>query len=366
MFRSNLLQSKMRIATNIGGLVFIAALILLAHQAGPQSPAPAAAASKQGAHCDLAVGRVHRAAYLASAQNVDFERAANPHSGMVHIPGGEFWMGSQTADLGDAHPLHRVQLNAFWMDRTDITNGQFAAFVRATGYVTRAEREPDSGGAVFSPPGNPVSLDDSTAWWSWVKGAAWRHPDGPQSSIASKDNYPVVQITWDDANAYAHWAGKRLPTEAEWEFAARGGLDRQPYVWGAQLKPAGHWQANIFQGHFPDRNSASDGYISRSPVASFAANAYGLFDMSGNVWQWCSDWYRADYYAGLHTATVHNPAGPTNSEDPEEPGVAKRVQRGGSFLCTDQYCERFTPGARGKGDPDTPTNHVGFRCVSST
>ena len=173
-----------------------------------------------------------------------------------------------------------------------------------------------------------------------------------------------MQIAWEDAAAYAKWSHKRLPTEAEWEFA-RGGLDRNPYTWGTALKLGGKWQANIFQGHFPDRNSAEDGYAGRAPVASYKANAYGLFDMAGNVWEWCADWYRADYYQSvvIRNGVVRNPRGPAASFDPQEPDVPKRVQRGGSFLCTDQYCERYTPGARGKGDPNTPTNHVGFRCV---
>ena len=302
------------------------------------------------------------------------------HAGMVWIAGGEFWMGAQNKDMPDALPVHRVAVDGFWIDRTTVTNAQFAEFVAATHYVTAAERPLDPkdfpgvaaenlkpGGVVFSPPAHATSLADATAWWSFVPGANWRHPEGPASEIHGKENDPVVQIAWDDAQAYAAWAHKRLPTEAEFEFAARGGLDRQPYSWGTELKPGGKWQANLFQGHFPDQNTAEDGYASRAPVGSFAPNRYGLFDMAGNVWQWCADWYRDDYYrtATAHAVVLRNPHGPTDSRDPQEPGVAKRVQRGGSFLCTDQYCERYIVGSRGKGDPNTSTNHIGFRCVSS-
>jgi len=222
------------------------------------------------------------------------------------------------------------------------------------------------GAVVFSPPSHAAPLNDATAWWAYVPGANWRHPDGPATDIRAKENDPVVQIAWEDAAAYAKWAHKRLPTEAEFEFAARGGLDRKPYAWGSELKPGGKWQANLFQGHFPDKDTAEDGYAGRAPVASFAPNRYGLFDMAGNVWQWCADWYRDDYYqSAVQSKVLRNPRGPADSHDSQEPGVAKRVQRGGSFLCTDQYCERYAAGSRGKGDPNTSTNHAGFRCVSA-
>jgi formylglycine-generating enzyme required for sulfatase activity len=263
------------------------------------------------------------------------------------------------------------------MDRTDVTNEEFARFVKATAYVTIAERPLDPkefpnlaseeltpGSVVFTPPAGPVPLDHPLAWWRFVRGANWRHPQGPNSDLRGKGKYPVVQIAWPDAVAYAKWAGKRLPTEAEWEFAARGGRDRQDYPWGNELTPNGKWMANTFQGHFPYQNSAEDGYAGIAPVASFPPNDYGLFDMSGNVWQWVSDWYRPDYYAQLRTNEVTiDPQGPSDSFDPQEVGVAKRVQKGGSFLCTDQYCSRYMPGARGKGDPETGTTHLGFRCV---
>jgi formylglycine-generating enzyme len=301
--------------------------------------------------------------------------SAEPPEGMVWIPGGRFWMG--TNHMEDAQPVHPVEVKGFWMDRTDVTNQEFAKFVKATGYVTIAERPldpqefprlaPDElspGSVVFTPPPGPVSLEHPLAWWSFVRGANWRQPDGPESNLRGKETYPVVQIAWPDAVAYAKWADKRLPTEAEWEFAARGGRDRQDYPWGNELTPNGKWMANTFQGTFPYQNTAQDGHAGVAPVASYPANDYGLFDMSGNVWQWVRDWYRPDYYAQLPTKDVTvDPQGPPDSYDPQEIGVQKRVQKGGSFLCTDQYCSRYMPGARGKGDPETATNHLGFRCV---
>jgi formylglycine-generating enzyme required for sulfatase activity len=306
---------------------------------------------------------------------------------MVWIPGGEFSMGAndfpEMNDVGmmatlDARPIHRVYVDGFYMDKTDVTNGQFNQFVQATGYVTVAERTPRTedypgarpenlvaGGVVFSPPDGPAPLDNHLQWWSYVKGADWRHPEGPNSSIVGKDNYPVVQIAYEDAQAYAKWAGKRLPTEAEWEFAARGGLTGKPFVWGDEFRPDGKFMANTHQGHFPNTDTGDDGFIGISPVAQYPANLYGLFDMAGNVWQWTSDWYRPDYYAELVSsgAVARNPKGPDSSFDPAEPTEPKKVQRGGSFLCTDQYCSRYVIGTRGKGEISTGTNHLGFRCV---
>ena len=314
-----------------------------------------------------------------------------PPEGMVWIPGGEFSMGSNIPSEGvctmatmiaveDAKPIHRVYVDGFWMDKTVVTNEEFEKFVKATGYKTVAEIIPSkedfpnaspellvAGSLVFTPPSEPVKLDNVAQWWSYVPGANWRHPKGPNSDINGKGNYPVVQIAFPDAIAYCKWAGKRLPTEAEWEFAARGGLTGKIYVWGDEFRLNGKPMANTFQGHFPDKDTGEDGYAGIAPVARFPANGYGLFDMSGNVWQWCMDWYRADTYAEMAAkgSLTRNPQGPGSSDDPSEPGVKKRVHRGGSFLCTDQYCTRYMVGTRGKGEISTASNHVGFRCVLS-
>ncbi len=310
--------------------------------------------------------------------------------GMVWIPGGEFSMGCDDPrgkpfggrePMPDARPVHRVQVDGFWIDSTEVTNDQFAAFVAATGYVTVAETPPRAedfpsapaenlvaGSIVFTPPEGPVSLDNHYQWWAYVPGANWRHPTGPDSSIEGLGTRPVVQIAYDDAVAFASWAGKRLPTEAEWEFAARGGLSGATYPWGDDFQPEGRQMANTWQGPFPGDNTSEDGFVFASPVASFPANGYGLHDMSGNVWEWCADWYRPDTYARdarKPDQPSKNPRGPDTSHDPQEPGQAKRVLRGGSFLCTDQYCSRYIVGTRGKGEVSSGANHIGFRCVRS-
>jgi formylglycine-generating enzyme len=308
---------------------------------------------------------------------------------MVWIPGGEFSMGTVdprsldrcgSDSMPDARPIHQVDLDGFWMDRVEVTNDQYAAFVEATGYRTVAERVPTveeipgatpdqlvAGSLVFKPTPEPVPLNDIRLWWSYVPGANWKHPEGPGSSIEGRGNYPVVQVAYEDAEAYAKWAKKRLPTEAEWEFAARGGLESQPYSWGSELKPGDRWMANIWQGQFPATDTGEDGYKGIAPTASFPANGFGLFDMAGNVWEWCSDWYRPDTYArSLQTSKLTvNPQGPDRGFDPSEPTAPKRIQRGGSFLCTDQYCTRYMVGSRGKGEVSSGSNHVGFRCVKS-
>jgi formylglycine-generating enzyme required for sulfatase activity len=324
--------------------------------------------------------------FLVTIENRD-STPARPPEGMVWIPGGEFSMGATDPpdmdEVGmkattDARPIHRVYVDGFFMDKMDVTNAQFSKFVEATGYVTVAERTPRAedfpgappenlvaGAVVFSPPGHPVPLDNHLQWWSYVKGANWRHPTGPQSDIRGKGDFPVVQIAYEDAEAYAKWAGKRLPTEAEWEFAARGGLTGKPFVWGDEFHPDGKWMANTHQGHFPDTDTGDDGFVGASPVGHYVPNGYGLYDMAGNVWQWTTDWYRPDYYKELAAigAVSRNPQGPAAPFDPAEPNEPKKVQRGGSYLCTDQYCSRYIVGTRGKGEISTGTNHLGFRCV---
>jgi formylglycine-generating enzyme required for sulfatase activity len=211
-----------------------------------------------------------------------------------------------------------------------------------------------------------VPLDDPSKWWKWTPGADWKHPEGPNSNIVGKDDHPVVHVSWDDAVAYAQWAGKRLPTEAEWEFAARGGLLDKPYVWGDEPYSQSNPQANIWQGDFPYRNTAVDGFERTAPVKSYPPNGYGLYDMAGNVWEWCADRYRADYYRAISGGDiVDNPQGPSVAFDPRNPRADSRSQRGGSFLCSDEYCSRYRPSARHGCSPDTGMSHVGFRCVKS-
>ncbi|HXH98749.1 MAG TPA: formylglycine-generating enzyme family protein [Sphingobacteriaceae bacterium] len=292
---------------------------------------------------------------------------------MVWIPEGTFKMGSTDPAYQDATPIHNITVDGFWMDEHEVTNAEYGKFVQATSYKTVAEQPlnpadfpgvpPENlvpGSGVFTPPAQPVQLDNPMQWWIYVPGASWQKPHGTQSSINGKPNDPVVHISYTDAMAYAKWAGKRLPTEAEWEYAAQGGKGQQPFYWGTELKPDGKWMANIYQGNFPDANTGEDGFMDVSPVKSFPANGYGLYDMDGNVWEWCNDFYRPDYYK---QSPAENPKGPEDSYDPDEPNVVKRVQRGGSFLCSDQYCIRYRPGSRGKGEVNSASNNLGFRCV---
>jgi sulfatase modifying factor 1 len=307
---------------------------------------------------------------------------------MAWIPGGSFLMGTNDKEsLPNERPAHLVQIQGFWIDQHDVTNAEFSKFVEATRYVTTAERKiewedlkkelppgtpkPDNsslapGALVFTPASGPVPLNDLSAWWRWVQGANWRHPEGPGSSIQGRENHPVVQVSWNDAVAYSQWAGKRLPTEAEWECAARGGLESKRYVWGDEFKPGGKYMANTWQGIFPVRDSGEDGFVGTSPVGSFPANGYGLYDMAGNVWQWCSDWYRADSNIEAASRNVcRDPRGPAESYDPGDPYAPKRVVKGGSFLCNPDYCESYRPSARRGTPPDTGSSHTGFRCVIS-
>ncbi len=310
------------------------------------------------------------------------------HDDMILILEGGFVMGGDSLwGRADEFPRHKVKVSSFYMDKHEVTNAQFRAFIEATGYVTTAEKKPDweelkkqlpsgtlrpadsllvAASLVFSPPKHPVSLNNSAVWWNWVPGADWRHPQGTKSNIKGKDNYPVVQVSWDDAVAYAKWAGKRLPTEAEWEYAARGGKPNCIYPWGNEPIEQGKVKANSWQGHFPNENTETDKYYRTSPVMTFLPNGFGLYDMAGNVWEWCNDWYRPDYYSTCVKQGVEtDPQGPLDSFDPDEPYIPKRVVRGGSFLCTDQYCSGFRVAARMKTSWDTSLEHTGFRCVVS-
>jgi formylglycine-generating enzyme required for sulfatase activity len=308
-------------------------------------------------------------------------------AGMVWIPGGWFWMGTDDESHSVANPIHKVYVDGFWMAKYETTNAEWAAFVEATDYKTYCELRPDPKdfpdvpaveirkkgpfSLVFTPPQHRVTrLDDHRQWWDVVEGANWRHPEGPESTIKGKEKHPVVHIAWVDTITFLKWKNQqhppkkgweyRLPTEAEWEFAARGGKNLCKFTWGNELKPGGKWMANIWQGQFPHKNTKEDGYILTAPVGSYPANGFGLHDMAGNVWEWCFDWYNDNYYSH---SPERNPTGPARGYDPLEPGLPKKVQRGGSFLCDASYCERYLVYARGKGDINSAANHIGFRYV---
>ncbi|WP_226895093.1 formylglycine-generating enzyme family protein [Luteolibacter marinus] len=314
--------------------------------------------------------------------------------GMVLLPGGPFTMGHdgtfQTPfgpkEFPEESPAHKVTVNPFWIDETEVTNAQFAAFIEATDYVTFAEREVNAadfpaeardslpaekftnGGIVFREDaaieGNPNLPGRAIEWWRWDPTANWRHPAGGDSSIEGKDEHPVVCVTYEDAHAYAQWAGKRLPTEAEWEFAARGGLEGKTYAWGDELNPDNRWMANTWQGEFPNSNTGEDGFTATSPARTYPPNAYGLHDMAGNVWEICSDLYDPAYFSDCDPDNPQGPAVWVNRDTGRRgEGTIHRVTKGGSFLCHVSYCMRYRPSARQSQDTESPTNHTGFRCV---
>ena len=357
----------------------------------PSSAETPSDATKDGplSCCDAAPSR------FASTQ------AQSPQEeGMIWIPGGAFTMGAEVADFmmewpyyarsrPDERPLNQITLSGFWISQTPVTNAEFKKFVDATGYITTAEKAPIledimkalppgspppkeellvPASLVFTQPKEAVSLEYALSWWRWQKDADWKHPEGPGSSIEGRMDHPVVQVSFYDAEAYAEWKGMRLPTEAEWEYAARGGHEQQLFTWGDEPITEGNPRVNIWQGNFPNENILEDQFKTTSPVLAFAPNDYGLYDMSGNVWEWVSDWYHNDAYELLKLESpsdtqIIDPQGPDQSYDPREPYLPKRVIRGGSFLCNDSYCSGYRPAARMKNSPDTSSNHMGFRLV---
>jgi formylglycine-generating enzyme len=310
---------------------------------------------------------------MADARVADHVAARTAKDGMVRIPGSTFLMGSDHHYPEEA-PARNVTVGGFWIDARPVTNAEFGRFARKTGYVTTAERAPEADdypgarpemlvpfSTVFVPPPHRVSLADPYQWWQPVPGADWRHPAGPGSSVKSKPDHPVVHVSWADVVAYASWVGKQIPTEAEWELAARGGLDGAEFAWGNELTPAGRWMANTWQGEFPVQNTADDGYERTSPVGVFPANGYGLYDMIGNVWEWTSDWYGS--HAGPSGGCCGGAAREQSIDRRDPARIPRRVMKGGSHLCAPNYCRRYRPAARMAQPIDTSTSHLGFRCV---
>lgn len=343
---------------------------------GTDTPTQSAPPATETAGTELAQDTTSERPKVRKSGNPKYRR-------MVYLPGGRFTMGALDSKP-DEFPPHEVELDGFWIDVHEVTNQQFAEFVKATGYVTTAERPPElralqpgvDRDAIrilpeMNKPGSICSYQPESrqelesdkgayAWWQYVAGADWRHPEGPDSSIDNLMDHPVVHVSWLDAMEYCKWAGKDLPTEAQWEYAAKGGRKNQMYPWGSSRNPDGQWLHNIWQGEFPIKNTGADGFLHTSPVGSFPANDFGLFDVSGNVWEWCKDYYQPEYYSDSPRS---NPAGPASSFDPMDPAVIKRVQRGGSFMCSEQYCIGYRTTARMKGEEDTGAFHTGFRCV---
>jgi formylglycine-generating enzyme required for sulfatase activity len=321
------------------------------------------------------VGSIALAMFWVSKEAVrvrrerEARRAASPPTtgDMILIKAGRYTMGSSDG-ADDERPIHDIRIHSFLMDRTEVTNEEFSRFVAATGYVTAAEKAQPAGAFVFAPPPSVTDFKNELQWWKFMPGANWRQPAGPNSNLDGREKYPVVQVAWADADAYAHWAGKRLPTEAEWEYAARGGFDRCHYPWGNDLLREDRWAMNVWQGHFPAEDAGTDQFKGLAPGASFSPNNYGLFDMAGNVAEWCADWYLPDYYKQTSRGrdSRDNPPGPAQSYDPGEPGVWKRVIRGGSWLSSEETGAAYRVSARGKLGPDVPLPTVGFRCVKDT
>jgi formylglycine-generating enzyme len=368
----------------------VAAILAGCTEQPKEQPATAAlAATQKDSLSSCCIAAVPSRFGAASAQEPSTGKQVSEkeqQESMVWVAGGTFLMGADDKQARpDEQPRHQVTVDGFWMDATEVTNAEFARFVEATGYITTAEQKPDweelkkqlppgtpkpdesllvPASLVFQSPKGQVDLNDFASWWTWKEEANWRQPHGPGSSIKGKENHPVVHISWYDAQAYAKWAGKRLPTEAEWEWAARGGKKDAMYPWGNEGINAGKPKANTWNGTFPTSNTEQDGYYHSAPVKSYAPNGYGLYDMAGNVWEWCADYYHNNYYRTIHTSGgVRNPTGPAESHDPDEPHAKKRVIRGGSFLCNDSYCSGFRVAARMKSTEDSSLEHVGFRCV---
>jgi formylglycine-generating enzyme len=317
----------------------------------------------------------------ARSPNLSGAPGRPPAKNMIWIPGDTFLMGSNDHYEEEA-PAHLVQVNGFWIDRYLVSNSQFQKFVKETRYITLAERpanpedypgaQPDllqPSSIVFTKPSRPVDKQNHYNWWTYIPGASWRHPEGPGSSIKGREKHPVVHIAFEDAWAYAQWIGKDLPSEAEWELAARGGLEAAEFAWGSELHPQGRMMANTWQGEFPVENTRQDGYERTSPVGVFPANGYGLYDMIGNVWEWTTDWYQEHRQIKKSSCCkVVNPRGGelTGSYDPRQPEIKipRKVTKGGSFLCAPSYCRRYRPAARMAQPIDTSTCHLGFRCIA--